>query len=326
MALFGMPGFTLDEVRARTYKPRDAWWTVFLVDPLAGRLVTVLANRTSVTPNQITWGAFALGLGSAACFLMPGWEWLVAGAVLYHLSFVLDCVDGKIARLKGTGTVMGGWLDYVFDRIRVLACALALTWGRFAATGEESYLLLGVLIVFLDMLRYVDALQVAKVRRQMRRRLSEAIEEAGGAPAGDVTAAGVTAGGGPEEAEPEPGEIPSVDAVDLQRNFRAHFAWYIRIRDWLRDHRVRAHLISGIEFQMAVFIVGPITGAIVPVTLGAAALLLVFEAAIMFKLWLSSRDLTRALARIRATAAPGSGETAVAHEELPVDPLPLRRA
>jgi phosphatidylglycerophosphate synthase len=283
MAVFGMPAFTLDQVRERTYKPRDAWWTVFLVDPLAGRLVLLLANRTAVTPNQVTWGAFVLGLGSAACFLMAGWEWLVAGAVLYHLSFVLDCVDGKIARLKGTGTVMGGWLDYVFDRIRVLACALALMWGRYEVTGEESYLLLGAVVVFLDMLRYVDAFQVAKVRRQMRRRLDEAIEEATGVPAVAAPA----------------GE------VDLQRNFRARFAWYIRIRDWLRDHRVRAHLVSGIEFQMAVFIVGPVTGAIAPVTVGAAVLLLLFEAAIMYKLWLSARDFARALTRIRATPVIG---------------------
>ncbi|GAA3206556.1 hypothetical protein GCM10020216_007320 [Nonomuraea helvata] len=286
----------MDDVRTLTYKARDAWWTVFLVDPLAGRLVVVLANRTAITPNQITWGAFLLGLGSAGCFLMAdGWAWLVAGAVLYHLSFVLDCVDGKIARLKGTGTVLGGWLDYVFDRIRVLTCALALMWGSFESTGEEFYLVLGMLVVFLDMLRYVDALQVAKVRRQMRRKLDEAIEEVTGVPAVSVEKPNL------EEPGLEPGEIRSADSVDLQQNFRTHFAWYIRIRDWLRDHRVRAHLISGIEFQMAVFIVGPLTGWIVPVTVGTAALLLIFEAAIMFKLYLSSRDFTRALAKIRST-------------------------
>jgi phosphatidylglycerophosphate synthase len=271
--------FTLEEVRTQTFKSRDAWWTVFLVDPLAGRLVVGLANRTAITPNQITWGAFLLGLGSAGCFLMGESLWLVAGALMYHLSFVLDCVDGKIARLKGTGTVLGGWLDYVFDRIRVLTCALALMWGQFQYTGEAFYLVLGVLVVFLDMLRYVDALQVAKVRRQMRRQLNEAIEEVTGV-------------------APVLSEEPE---VDLQQDFRTRFPWYIRVRDWLRDHRVRAHLVSGIEFQMAVFIVGPLTGAIVLVTLGAAAMLLVFEAAIMFKLWLSSRDFTRELVRIRST-------------------------
>ena len=271
----GKNRFTLAEVRSRTYKARDAWWTVFLVDPLAGRLVVVTANHTRITPNQITWVAFLLGLGSAACFLMADWTWLVAGAALYHLSFVLDCVDGKIARLKGTGTVLGGWLDYVFDRIRVLTCAVALMWGQYRLTGQDAYLLLGILVVFLDMLRYVDALQVAKVRRQMRHQLAQALPE------------------------PEP-DARGAEDIDLQQGFRTSFSWYIRIRDWLRDHRVRSHLVSGIEFQMAVFVIGPLTGQIVAVTIGAAVLLLVFEFAIMYKLWLSSRDLTRALADIQA--------------------------
>ncbi|MEV0596879.1 CDP-alcohol phosphatidyltransferase family protein [Nonomuraea cavernae] len=294
--------FTLEEVRTRTYKARDAWWTVFLVDPLAGRLVVGTANRTSITPNQITWGAFVLGLGSAGCFLMADWSWLVAGAVPYHLSFVLDCVDGKIARLKGTGTVLGGWLDYVFDRLRVFSCALALAWGQYQATGQELYPVLAAVIVFLDMLRYVDALQVAKVRRQMRRTLRRAIVESGtGSPALSVVPAdGLPAAEDtfPEDTGSDEIRIRTAEASDFQREFRTRFTWYMRVRDWLRDHRVRTHLVSGIEFQMAVFVVGPLTGQIVPVTVGAAALLLVFEAAIMYKLWLSSRDFARALATL----------------------------
>ncbi|MEU7839322.1 CDP-alcohol phosphatidyltransferase family protein [Nonomuraea sp. NPDC049129] len=287
--------FTVAEVRSRTYKAKDAWWTVFLVDPLAGPLVAVTANRTSITPNQITWGAFVLGLGSAGCFAMADWAWLVAGAVLYHLSFVLDCVDGKIARLKGTGTVLGGWLDYVFDRIRVLTCTLALTWGQYAASGQEIYLVLGVMIVFLDMLRYVDALQIAKVRRQMRRTLKKATQESATAGLPTVSADLLLEDG---DLDADEITVRPAGTVDLQQEFRTRFDWYLRVREWLRAHRVRTHLVSGIEFQMAVFIVGPLLGQIVAVTIGAATLLLVFEAAIMYKLWLSSRDFTRALAGI----------------------------
>ncbi|MFS2294977.1 MAG: CDP-alcohol phosphatidyltransferase family protein, partial [Actinomadura sp.] len=58
-----MANFTLDDVRQRTYKARDAWWTVLLVDPLASRLVKFTANRTRITPNQLTVGALILGLG-----------------------------------------------------------------------------------------------------------------------------------------------------------------------------------------------------------------------------------------------------------------------
>ncbi len=295
--------FTLEDVQSRTYKARDAWWTVFLVDPLAGRAVVRIANRTSITPNQLTWGALVLGLGSAGCFLMQTWLWLVAGAVLYHLSFVLDCMDGKVARLKGTGTVLGGWLDYVFDRVRVLACTLTLMSGQYAVTGKGYYLILGVGVVFLDMLRYVDALQVAKVRRQMRKRLEAAIRESQ-----IETTPAFMEDLLREDPDLDPDKVRgnAAELVDLQREFRERFSWYIRVRDWLRDHRIRTHLVSGIEFQMAVFIVGPLIDQIVPVTIGAAVLLLVFEAAIMYKLWLSSRDFTRALGEIEPLAVEPS--------------------
>ena len=60
--------FTLGEIRSRTYKDRDAWWTVWLVDPLASRLVWLVAPIRWVTPNLLTMGAFLLGFVSAYCF------------------------------------------------------------------------------------------------------------------------------------------------------------------------------------------------------------------------------------------------------------------
>lgn len=166
-----MSPFTLTDVRERTYKPRDSWWTVWLVDPVASHLVKATANRTSITPNQLTIAALLLGGGAAACFAMGEWAWLLLGALLFHLSFVLDCMDGKIARLKGTGTVFGSWLDYVFDRVRVLTCGVALMAGQFAATGDGIFIWFALGIVFTDMFRYLNAPQMAKVRSNMRRGL-----------------------------------------------------------------------------------------------------------------------------------------------------------
>ena len=165
--------FTLDDVRA-TYKKRDAWWTVFLVDPLVARMIVPLANRTKVTPNQVSVISFIVGLLAAAAFWQGDHPALVVGALLYHVSFVLDCVDGKIARLKGTGSVFGMWLDYSFDRYRVLACTGALMYGQYQRSGEIYFIWLAVLVTFLDMLRYMDALQVYKLRLEMGRRLRSA--------------------------------------------------------------------------------------------------------------------------------------------------------
>ncbi len=90
-----------------------------------------------------------LGVVSAGCFATGS---LVAGAVLFYLSFTVDCMDGKIARLKGTGSPFGLWLDYVGDRLRVGACAFGFAFGQ----GGVAALWLAAGIVVLDLFRYVN--------------------------------------------------------------------------------------------------------------------------------------------------------------------------
>ncbi|WP_067821290.1 CDP-alcohol phosphatidyltransferase family protein [Actinomadura kijaniata] len=312
-----MANFTLDDVRQRTYKARDAWWTVLLVDPLAARLVKVTANRTNITPNQLTVGALILGLGAGACFLVGTWPYLLLGALLYHLSFTLDCMDGKIARLKGNGSVFGAWLDYIFDRIRVLLCAIALMAGQYLITDNVAYVWTAVAVVFLDMLRYMDALETYKVRAQMRAKLNATrleaheLELAARRLRGeDVTAVSeeLRAAENALRSDPEAdmedrvlGEQPTHQV--LQQGFHEKFPWYARIRPFLARTRIRPHLFSGIEFQMGVFVVAPVLaaavpGAIIPTTVVAGAGLLAFELVIIYKFWLSTRDYSRSLAKL----------------------------
>ncbi|MEV6696172.1 CDP-alcohol phosphatidyltransferase family protein [Streptomyces sp. NPDC051453] len=299
----------LDEVRRITQKKRDAWWTVLLVDPVATPLVRLTAMRTRITPNQITWGAFVLGLGSAVLFWLGDWRWLIAGAVVYHLSFVLDCMDGKVARLTGQGSVFGAWLDFVFDRIRVMVCGVALMAGQYERTGDELYIWLALAVVGLDTLRYINSLEIFKIRHSMRKQIKERVKEARRAeneaelafmedllrdnPEADIeqdlqkahSAQGIA------EAAPEP--APQV--VDLHQEFRSRFPVYLRMRSFLLRHRIRTHLISGIEFQMGVFMIGPLIDQVLWATVVSGALLLVFELAIIYKLLLSTRDFTRTI-------------------------------
>ncbi|KOX17694.1 CDP-alcohol phosphatidyltransferase family protein [Nocardiopsis sp. NRRL B-16309] len=318
-----MPAFTLRDVQEQTYKPRDSWWTVWLVDPLASRLVKVTANRTAITPNQLTVAALVLGLAAAACFLLADWYWLLAGATLFHLSFVLDCMDGKIARLKGNGSVIGSWLDYVFDRVRVLICAVALMGGQFAQTENPVFLWFALGIVFTDMFRYLNSPQMAKVRTAMRRHMVRAIREAEESDAPESGRVRLLATRFDEDtaaqdeeqdeprrtqenaqeeagaAEPTPGvRARQIQSTALQAGFHQRFPWYERFRDVLRANRIRPHLFSGIEFQMGVFIVAPLVGAFSTVgmlatIIGSSALMFAFEFLIIYKLWLSTREFTR---------------------------------
>ncbi|MFI8998504.1 CDP-alcohol phosphatidyltransferase family protein [Streptomyces sp. NPDC053542] len=339
----------LAEVRRLTQKKRDAWWTVLLVDPVATPLVRQTAMRTRITPNQITWGALLLGLVSAACFTQGDWRWLVAGAVVYHLSFILDCMDGKVARLTGQGSVFGAWLDYIFDRIRVMACAVALMGGQYHRTGDTFYIWLAAGVVALDGLRYINSLEIFKTRHTMRKQIKARIRAARRAedtaevafmedllrdnPEADIeqdiqqnlqqdraedAATTLSSESAPvlttlsTESAPVLMAVPAkkrrknADVIDLQREFRSRFPGYLRARSYLLRHRVRTHLISGIEFQMGVFIVGPLFDAVIPVTVVSAVLLLVFELAIVYKLLLSTRDFARTLDSFENAKTPAA--------------------
>ena len=292
----------LAEIRERTYKDRDAWWTVWLVDPLASRLVRLVSPWRAVTPNRLTITAFLIGVAAAACFWQQTWGWLAAGAALFHLSFVLDCMDGKIARLNGSGSVFGSWLDYVFDRLRVLVCTIALMGGQFERTGEFVYVWLGGLVIFLDMFRYLNALQMNAVKNDMRSRLAAARGES-------------------EPIYLEDGEDKGDGraVVDMYGDFHGRFGGFSALRARLFGRRIRAHLFSGIEFQMFVFIVGPATSLIIATTLAAAALLVGFELLLIYKLWSATRSFARHLAEATAPG-PGPAQRITALE--PSSPLP----
>lgn len=323
-------GFTLEDVREKTYKPRDSWWTVFLVDPVASRMVRTVANRTSITPDHLTISALVLGAGAAWSFGRGDVTGLVVGALIFHVSFLLDCMDGKIARLKGTGTVFGSWLDYVFDRLRVLICTIGLMGGQYAASGDAVFLWFALAIVFTDMFRYLNSPQMAKVRRNIRtsqrERAASALEvlpegalvkvlgkkrfaELKPVPEAERAAEGMA----PDDADPdeevgaEPGRREPMKAP-AAGSLAERFPVYGRFRAFLCRNRVRPHLFSGIEFQMGVFIVAPLAGAFSPAAmLVVAALscagLLVFEAFIVFRLWQSARRYERERAAIEAAVA-----------------------
>ncbi|WP_316742874.1 CDP-alcohol phosphatidyltransferase family protein [Streptomyces sp. MK7] len=329
-----MAKLSLRAVQKLTCKKRDAWWTVFLVDPVATRILIVVARFRFITPNRVTWAALFIGLGSAGFFLKGDPRSLLIGALLYHLSFILDCIDGKLARLKGNGTVFGGWLDYVFDRIRVLFCALALMGGQFLRTDDERYLLAALGVVFLDMLRYVDALQIYKMRMSMRTKIEKVTLDRAEADRAEQEAAAEArraqqqpqdGADGPQVVFMEdllrdnPGastdvlraEAGEANVIDLHEQFRGQFPWYIRIRRAMLRTRIRPHLISGIEFQMFIFIIGPLIGRILWTTAVSAALLMLFELIIMYKFWLSTRDFTRIMEELDPT--PSTAGTIAEH-------------
>lgn len=107
-------------------KRLDYFWTVLVVDPIALPVTRLLVRKRWVTPDQVTLISLIAGIASGACFATASRVGLICGAILYYLSFMLDCVDGKLARATATGSPRGARLEKIADGARRIAAALGL--------------------------------------------------------------------------------------------------------------------------------------------------------------------------------------------------------
>lgn len=123
-------------------------FTEYVARPPAAVVVYFLA-RTPITPNQVTFLSAVVAAGAAAMFaLLPGHAWLIAAALVYEFSFVLDCADGQLARLRKTASPLGHQLDFLMDELKamfVFGCVAARLWQE---QGDERLLLAGLAGLF----------------------------------------------------------------------------------------------------------------------------------------------------------------------------------
>jgi hypothetical protein len=120
-------------------------FTEYVARPPAAIVVWALA-KTPVTPNQVTFLSAVVAAGAAAMFaLLPGYEWLLVAAAVFEFSFVLDCADGQLARLKTIASPLGHLLDFLMDELKAMfiygAVAVRLWQER---GGDERMLLIGL--------------------------------------------------------------------------------------------------------------------------------------------------------------------------------------
>ena len=123
------------------FKAVDSWWTVLAVDPVAARLLPAMVRRSWITPNRVTVVSGALGLASGSAFLAGSPR---TGAALYEIRFLCDCLDGKLARVRGTSSRYGHFLDIAVDFAGTAWSAVALgVWlARSGAVRRDHALLL----------------------------------------------------------------------------------------------------------------------------------------------------------------------------------------
>jgi phosphatidylglycerophosphate synthase len=124
----------------RTRKPRDIFWNRFVARPAAAVMLVPLQG-SRVTPNQVTFASLVVfAAGAAVMMLVPDWTGLLIAVAVIELSYVLDCVDGQLARLRGTSSPVGAHLDFLMDELKAFLLVAAVGIRLWQADGNEHWL------------------------------------------------------------------------------------------------------------------------------------------------------------------------------------------
>jgi hypothetical protein len=132
-----------EQVRLKSaVKGADGFFTTFFVSTWS-RYLARWAGRRGFSPNQVTVLALCVGIAAAAAFATGERTGYIVGAVLVYLSFVLDCVDGQLARYTRQFSKFGGYLDSVFDRTKEYVAFAGLAIG---GSSSEVWILAAAML------------------------------------------------------------------------------------------------------------------------------------------------------------------------------------
>jgi phosphatidylglycerophosphate synthase len=141
--------YNVRDIYRQSKKKRDNFWTEWVSRPPAAVLVYILKN-TGITPNQVSFLAIGVALaGCATLVLWRTWLGLVVAGLVLQLAYVIDCVDGQLARTKNLASPVGALLDFMLDEVKafaVISCASVRLWwtGGF----DPKWLLIGLAGLF----------------------------------------------------------------------------------------------------------------------------------------------------------------------------------
>lgn len=134
-------------------------WADIFFPKIANRLVSFAAAIPFLTPNIITVISFLLYvLGSVFLFVSFPFH-LILTAILFPASYVLDCLDGQLARVTKRSSNIGDYLDKVLDVLKIYIVTISLSYAVYLQTGGILPFVLGFTACFFFNFRYYIKLE-----------------------------------------------------------------------------------------------------------------------------------------------------------------------
>ena len=143
-----MTKVTLKEVRQFKHRinpeERQGAYGYYFIRPFSLYL-TYLSLRLGLTANQVTVMQGVVGLAGSVCLAGPSSTCLLLGIALLQFGFVLDNVDGEIARFRSQVSITGKYLDTIGHELVIPTMYFGIGVGTYFQTNHFESVIFGFL-------------------------------------------------------------------------------------------------------------------------------------------------------------------------------------
>lgn len=132
-----------------TFQPREEWWSRVFASPVAQLILSMVADWRCVTPNRLTILSFGLTVLSGMWILASDREDLIVAGVVLQIAYIVDCMDGQLARYRGVSSPLGSLLDKWSDFVKFPFIIVALTVKASDPQPATAPMVFGLMAIFL---------------------------------------------------------------------------------------------------------------------------------------------------------------------------------
>jgi phosphatidylglycerophosphate synthase len=138
---------------------RESWLSNHFARAISIHITRILLH-TPVTANQVTVGMILLGVAAGTLFTFGNYWLSIIGIILLLAAYILDRVDGEIARYRKATSIQGNFLDDLYHDIVKPYIFIGISFGIYANFHTITAFILGfsasvsvLLILFIDLQR-----------------------------------------------------------------------------------------------------------------------------------------------------------------------------
>lgn len=134
-------------------------WVDLFMPKIANKLIPLVAQFDLITPNILTLTSSLVHLiGSCLLFLNLPFH-LYLAALFLPLSYILDCMDGQLARTKHLSSELGNYLDKTLDVLKIYIIHICLSIAVYQESGNVLWIFAGFTSCFFFLFRYYIKLE-----------------------------------------------------------------------------------------------------------------------------------------------------------------------